>query len=473
VNALAPPPALPWIQVAPDTSYFMTEEGQPWTPIGQNDAVTWPDLAGLFRRKDIAAVEAHLAYLAGHGVTCLRLMLEYAQTKNRYLERPVGRYQPNMVRLWDDLFSLCGKYGLRILLTPFDTFWMWIRWGHHPYNRRNGGPCGKRSQWVVCPQTLAAIKARLSFATERWGGSGVLFAWDIWNELHPAHAENSTDPFADFVADISTHLRERELQLYGRAHPQTVSVFGPAMTENPAMVDVILRHPQLDFASTHFYDTATINHPRNTVDPAICTGRLVEEALAHITDQRPFFDSEHGPIHAFKDLHRTLPEPFDDEYFRHIQWAHLASGGAGGGMRWPNRHPHSLTRGMRREQQSLAGFCQLIQWNSFRRRCLNKEVQVSLPSFVGFGCGDDRQTILWLLRKNSLGPNGMLDPYASPVDVTVGVPGLLAGRYRITCWDTAAGSSKSVQEIEQPMAGTLSFHPPPIVTDLAIAVQKL
>jgi len=40
----------------------------------------------------------------------------------------------------------------------------------------------------------------------------------------------------------------------------------------------------------------------------------------------------HGPIHAFKERGRTLDEAFDDEYFRHIQWAHFASGGAGS---WP------------------------------------------------------------------------------------------------------------------------------------------
>jgi mannan endo-1,4-beta-mannosidase len=48
---------LPWIQVAPDAPYFVDETDAPFTPIGQNDAISWPDLAGLFRRKDMAAVE--------------------------------------------------------------------------------------------------------------------------------------------------------------------------------------------------------------------------------------------------------------------------------------------------------------------------------------------------------------------------------------------------------------------------------
>ena len=39
-----------------------------------------------------------------------------------------------------------------------------------------------------------------------------------------------------------------------------------------------------------------------------------------------------------------------------MSWAHLASGGAGGGMRWPNRHPHVLTSGM----PPAAATCRII-----------------------------------------------------------------------------------------------------------------
>lgn len=75
---------LPWIRVAePGVPYFMTETGAAWTPIGQNDAISWDEFAGLFRRRDLPGVEAHLRRLADHGVTCLRLMLEYAQVRHR------------------------------------------------------------------------------------------------------------------------------------------------------------------------------------------------------------------------------------------------------------------------------------------------------------------------------------------------------------------------------------------------------
>ena len=173
-------------------------------------------------------------------------------------------------------------------------------------------------------------------------------------------------------------------------------MFGPELHWKPWLNAAVFRHPALDFANNHFYEEGTIDHPSDTVAPALATGKLVREALAEITDQRPFFDSEHGPIHTFKDHGRTLPEDFDDEYFRHIQWAHLASGGAGGGMRWPNRFPHRLTHGMRRAQRGLADFLPLVEWARFDRRPIDPVVDD--PDVACFACGDARQAVLFLLR---------------------------------------------------------------------------
>jgi mannan endo-1,4-beta-mannosidase len=117
-------------------------------------------------------------------------MLEYAQGQRYYFERPAGRFVPHVVQLWDDLFALCERVGMRILLTPFDTYFHWVRWAHHPYNRAHGGPCDDRSRMLVCGNTRELVRRRLAFATERWGGSGALFAWDLWNELHPAQGDN-------------------------------------------------------------------------------------------------------------------------------------------------------------------------------------------------------------------------------------------------------------------------------------------
>jgi mannan endo-1,4-beta-mannosidase len=435
-------PALSWIQVAPGAPYFVDEEGRPFTPIGQNDAISWPDLEGLFRRKDLAAVEAHLRWLKAHGVNTLRLMLEYAQVRHRYFERPVGRFVPAMVQLWDDLFALCERLGMRILLTPVDTFWMWRHWKHLPWNQANGGPLAHMREVLTCRATRQRIKDRFEFVIRRWGGSGVLFAWDLWNEIHPAQGGDEVDCWDEFIHDISTYVRRLEMELYGRSHPQTVSLFGPELLIQPrhaaAMKDTLFRHPDLDFASIHIYATGTIDNPRETVTPALVMGRITAECLAEIRDDRPFFDSEHGPIYSFLNKKKTLPEPFDDEYFRFMSWAHLASGGAGGGMRWPNRHPHTLTHGMRRAQQAMARFEGEIDWTRFRRRNLSAEIEVKGP-FHAFACGDDHQALVWLLRRDSIGKGGLLRRDVAPASASLAVPGLADGTYRMRGWDTETG----------------------------------
>jgi mannan endo-1,4-beta-mannosidase len=462
---------LPWIEVR--GSYFATETGEPWTPIGQNDAICWTELNGLFRRRDLPAVERHMRWLAAHGVTCLRLMLEYAHVRHRYFERPIGTFVPNMVRLWDDLFALAEKHRLRILLTPFDTFWTWRHWAWHPYNRKNGGTLDRASRILLCRETREAIKARLAFAVERWGGSGALFAWDLWNEIHPAQAEDSADAFGEFIHDLSRHVRKLELRLYGRTHPQTVSLFGPELWWRPNMPlkEPIFRHPDLDFASIHIYQEGTIDDPKDTVAPALGVGQIARDALGEITDGRPFFDSEHGPIHAYKDKHITLPEPFDDEYFRHMQWAHFASGAAGGGMRWPNRTPHMLTHGMRRAQRALSGFLPRIDWPRFGRVNLNQEVDVSEAAAAPFACGDRSQAVVWLLRTDTIQPNGMLRQDAEPIAPRLAVPGLEPGRYVATVWDTKAGTSAGVVTAES-HSDSLVLQTPPFVTDLALAIRR-
>jgi mannan endo-1,4-beta-mannosidase len=462
---------LSWITARPGLPYFLTDTGASWTPIGHNDAITWPELAGLFRRRDLPGVERHLRGLKDQGVTCIRLMMEYCQTEHRYLERPAGTFVPNMVRLWDDLFAMLERVGLHVLLTPYDTFFTWIRWRHHPYNRRNGGPCSSRRRWLTCPRTREAIKARLAFATKRWGGSPALFAWDLWNEMHPAHGEDDPASFAPFIDDVGPWLRRLETGLHGRAHLQTVSIFGPELVTKPELAEPIFRHPALDFANTHLYEKGTIDDPRDTVMPTLAVARLMREAVEHARDGRPVFDSEHGPIHRFKDKRETLPEAFDDEYFRHIQWAHLASGGAGGGMRWPNRHPHVLTAGMRDAQRGLANFLPLIDWRRFHRRNCSGELQPGDPAVAAFGCRDEDQAVLWLLRKDSVSRDGTIDLSRSPLATSLTIPGL-AGQFSLTLFDTRRGEIIDRREVAS-TGGSLCLDDLQLASDLAISLVRV
>jgi mannan endo-1,4-beta-mannosidase len=376
-----------------------------------------------------------------------------------------------MVRLWDDIFALAERAGVRLLLTPYDTFWMWLHWRHHPYNTKNGGPLSHPSRLLLCPETRKLIKARLTFAVRRWGGSGALFAWDLWNEIHPAQAENKADVFPEFIADLSRHVRAEEERLYARSHPQTVSLFGPELEWKPHMPlrEPVFRHPDLDFTNVHIYQQGSIDDPQNTIDGAVAMARIVREHTSQVPAGRPYFDSEHGPIHAFKDRKKTLPEVFDDEYFRHMQWAHLAAGGAGGGMRWPNRSPHRLTPGMGLAQKAFSEFLPEINWRSFRRGPY--DIHLATQRHVAaIASGDESQAVVYLLRTDRLSPAGMIDRGDPAASLDLRFRGCTRAAYSVTAWDTRRGVALA-RTIQAGSPNGMAYSTPPFNGDVALAIR--
>jgi mannan endo-1,4-beta-mannosidase len=122
---------------------------------------------------------------------------------------------------------------------------------------------------------------------------------------------------------------------------------------------------------------------------------------------------------------------------------------------------------MRRAQKGMADFLPLIDWAGFRRRNLNDELKVTY--FHSFGCGDERQAIVWLLRRSSLAEDGRLRIDAEPVSASVAIPGLYDGNYRIRGWDTARGAIVEDTQARS-SGGLLRFGTSPIVADRAFAL---
>ena len=467
---------LPWVRLGPGRRYFETEDGAPFLIIGQNDALTWPELEGLIGRRDLPGVEKHLAWLAAHGVTTLRVMLEYVGD-GLYLERSCGEFDPVTVEAIDDLIRLCEGVGLRLLLTPFDTFFTWVMWDEHPYNADRGGPCRDRNDLLTQPEGMAAVKRRVAFAVERWGGSGAVFAWDLWNELGHHHGVEDQqhltmrrEELFSIVSDLSAFVRGLERRKFGKTHLQTISHFGPE-PKGP-LADLVFRHPDLDFATTHVYEPGAIDSPTNTVAAADAMAGWVRHALAEIRDGRPFTDSETGPIHAYKDLGITLPEDFDASYFRHMAWAHLASGGAGGGMRWPNRHPHTLTAGMRHAQAVMGEFSGLIDWPNFAARNISGEIRAEPDVLLSYGCADAHQAVVWILRdRESLDGEGNLPFRPMLHGAAIELPAMHPGTYRITAIDTHNGHV--LADATQVLAHPFRLELPAFRHDLAVAIREV
>jgi mannan endo-1,4-beta-mannosidase len=459
------------LRVAPGGRYFETHAGEPFLFLAANDAITWPGLAGLFRRRDLPSADAYLQNLAAHGVNCLRLMLEYAHVDGRYFERPAGRFNPAMVRLWDDLFEMCEKHGLRVLLAPWDNFWMSRRWNKHPYNSCNGGPAHEPAAFFTDEATIALIEARLRFVAARWGP--VLGAWDLFNEIHP-YWGGTPEQQSQVLGRWSRAIRDEEARTHGWTRPQTVSIFGP--DPDAGYEEMIFRHPDLDFASTHIYHRDAIDYPHDTVAPALSMAGWTRFGLEQTPPDRPFTDSEHGPIALFNNERKYLEADFDDEYERHMAWAHLASGGCGSGMRWPARHPHILTPGMLRALRSMSKFLPLLDWRTFSPRDARADFRVAAPgidpSIQVFAVRDNTQALAWLLRPAD-NRAGVLPLRAPVCGVPVAVRGMSAGQYLVTAWDTRRGCRAAPSAVAQSDGDEMPLRIEELHNDIALAVRRI
>jgi len=475
--------AAAYVRVAPGARYFQTETGEPFLLIGHNDALPWPNLSLLrcaATPDAAAAVDAHLRMLAAHGVTVLRVMLEdNADAQHDWLwEDPVGYPLAGAVQIWDDLIALCERHGLRLFVSFWDTFHLCQHWDRHPYGRVGSGFDGPAS-FCTSPTARAAQRERIRFFVDRWGGSPAIFAYDLFNEIN-AYWGGTPDDQAQWVGEMADFVRERERVRWGKCHLLTASLFGG--TPGDAYARSILCHPKLDFASTHVYASGRIDNPANTIDCALAMRDAVRYAFENMPCARPYTDSEHGPIHLFLDLKRQMSVALDNRYYHNMSWAHLATGGAGGAMRWPFRDPHVLTRGMHDTQRAMARFLSALDWLTFAPHPIDHRLQViawpdsadapatiAIP-VVPFGCADGRQALIWLLRdlrrvraKVTLPPAQLLLPAGA----------LSPGNYSTTFWDTAQGEPTGTYDMAIKEGSTILIPLPPLGPDLALTIRPV
>jgi Cellulase (glycosyl hydrolase family 5) len=452
-----------YITVAPNKRYFQDEAGQGFIAIGENDAVSWPGLATLIGRLAPDTTEQYVADLRAHGVTVSRVMIEYAQQPSTYFENPVGTFARPMVEFWDDFIRLAEQHGLYLLLTPYDTFWQAKNWDSYPYNAALGGPCRTRLNWLTSPDCVAAQKGRWDFIIRRWGGSPNIFAWDLMNEIDIGWGASPRE-IEVYVTGMAAYVRELEQKYWGRTHLLTVSSAAPVPDGD--LGKVIYNHPALDFANTHLYTGPGVRSPRNTVEGAQEIIDAVGKSLQAVSHTpRPYMDTETGPIDQW-----ITDSDFDQEYHHNISWAHLASGAAGSGLRWPYTKPHWILPTLRGNLLALARFSAGIDWAHFDSRSIVPNVRVERPGIIKTGCADERTAILWLLRDTRV-PDA---PQLGGLTVELN-DALDDGLYQVEMWETYRGrrfSEVLITVKDRKLTFTLPMFDLPL-RDIAILIREV
>ncbi|MBH0619419.1 hypothetical protein I3A86_25340 [Salmonella enterica] len=86
-----------------------------------------------------------------------------------------------------------------------------------------------------------------------------------------------------------------------------------------------------------------------------------------------------------------------------------------------------------------------------------------------FACASADQAVVYLLARDRLDARGMVRRDGSPLGLSVSVPNLAAGSYRVTGWDTASGRASGATEQRQE-EGTFAL--PPFAADIAVAITR-
>lgn len=346
-----------FVRPMPGGRYFQVG-GKPWTPVGYNHNPDWTELAKadpLSPEHDPKAADKWMAKLAANGVNLLRMMVETPPSGN--LEESPGQFRPEHVMWLDTVVLAARKHGIRLWLTPWDTFWMNLRADASPYWRMNGGPVSmeRKQGWYTDPKIAAFQRNRMDYLIARYGNLGTVFSWEIMNEAElwwdptPAQLKAWTGPMRD-------HVRAESLRRWGRAPMLSISLATPETTGD--LAEIQYRLPGFDFATNHLYVGRTrATKAGEEVGAGQDFAKGVQHALGEIRDRRPVLDGESGPIDKWVADARS-----DNLLHKEMSWAHLMAGGAGPGTRWPYRGPHHLTDGMLRNLLGIRKFSDEVPW---------------------------------------------------------------------------------------------------------------
>lgn len=365
-----------------DSGYF-TAGDAPWVALG----------CSVSRPGQLDGAE--LERIAGHGVTALRIWIDYYETGELDVEAL------RSVRGWAE------RLGLRLLFVLFspafltDMYELSSRFsqGLTVFNQS----CQRPEDVLSEPGAFEAIAARCRSVLEVFGDSPTLLGWEVVNQTDDLY-EAGPAVMTEFIKRLAERVREEDARV-GVRRPLTASSFQPAP---PAW---LLELDELDFIGFHAY-ARSVHDPVNRVDGAVHVGAALRYALAASPRPRPVLDTESGSIGHLFDPATPRPDPaFRAELAHNLRWAHFASGGAGAGLHISANDERQTPVGRRVPLsrlgwqpltgelgtiEAIARMWQLAPGHGPVRNLAN--VLHTGDGVLGFASGTGQRTIGWLLR---------------------------------------------------------------------------
>ncbi|GMI29984.1 hypothetical protein TeGR_g12339 [Tetraparma gracilis] len=295
-----------------------------FVPIGLN--IAWPDKHSGTSTEDY--YEEYFSDLSASGGNVARVWLgpNLVDSFNplALLRHNYTTVDPAAAGLVDSLVASAEKHSVKLLLT-FDSFNGLCpsfasgncKWGDSVYNSANGGPLNSQVGYLAFwtdATAKKAFKALLKFASDRWGGSSAVFAWELFNEVDLAGYDLPFG-FYDWHEEMAGYLRKVD----GGRHLITES-FG--LVAGNKFVD---GSDSFDFTSTHNYARTS----RGPQSPNVAKSNAGWSKDKTNWYKKPSIVGEFG-------CDDTVPDA--DANFRHTLhaglWSPIFRGGAGTGLSW-------------------------------------------------------------------------------------------------------------------------------------------
>lgn len=349
--------------------------------------------------------------------------------------RPVlGCYNPLDCFLLDELLSAAERTGiyLQLCLLTRDL-----------YMNRLKDPAS-----ADYDRAIADGRRTLRYAVARWGFSTSVAAWEYWNEMDPGL------PTDRFYSELGRFLKGTDPY----QHLRTTSTWGPSARD--------CRHPELDFADTHFYlrpsDKGKFEDEAHAVlARTVWLRELAPAKPAHLgefglADEKWAITDQMKRSSEIADVHNAL-------------WASALSGASGTAMFWWWERIDQ--RSGYHEYRPLSRFIAEIPWTSGEVR--EAQVAAQLPRVRAQGLRAGKRAWLWCFNKEAAW-NNLVSANAEPAAVencVITCSGLPDGNYSARWFDTKAGAFIRSDPVICKQ-GKLELRAPPFARDIACLIGE-
>lgn len=250
-----------FLRVNPDSYFtFLHDSGKLWRGVGQS--FCWESWFPVYNK--MYTYEYVFDFLEKNNGNFIRtwmcpwnLHLEW----NRWNHGSgLGKYDAAIAKRLDEVVKAAQQKGVYIMLCfeypgvlqpqkgPYGAN---DEWKNNPYNKDNGGPCEKPSDFFTNTKAKQLYKNRLRYIVARWGYSPNILCWEFWNEVNHVFSNWGDLETAEKLPEDAVVEWHHEMAKYLKS----VDAHGHMVTTSVGWGTIgnLWESPDLDFSQDHFY----------------------------------------------------------------------------------------------------------------------------------------------------------------------------------------------------------------------------